>query len=119
MHEELALKLGIEPGDRITAIDDEPVQSWSDLLAVVQSRPGEAVEVSYTRNGADASVDLVLGEDGSGEDRRGVIGIELMAAALLGYGLPLFIVSFLVLGAFQVFYMDRLALTTGAVSVRP
>lgn len=40
--------------------------------------------------------------------------IELMAAALLGYGLPLFIVSFLVLGAFQVFYMDRLALTTGA-----
>jgi len=72
-----AERAGLAPGDRITAIDGDPVQSWSDLLAIVQSRPGEAVEVDYVRNGTEASVNLVLGEDGSGEDRRGVIGIEL------------------------------------------
>jgi regulator of sigma E protease len=72
-----AERAGLEPGDRITAIDDEPVQSWSDLLAIVQSRPGAAVSVDYIRNGTAASVDLVLGEDGAGDDRRGVIGIEL------------------------------------------
>ncbi|MEJ2274900.1 MAG: RIP metalloprotease RseP, partial [Woeseiaceae bacterium] len=72
-----AERAGLAPGDRITAIDDQPVQSWNDLLAIVQSRPGEAVEVDYVRDGATASVDLVLGEDGTGDDRRGVIGIEL------------------------------------------
>ncbi len=72
-----AEQAGLEPGDRITAIDDEPVQSWNDLLSVVQSRPGADVTVDYVRNGSEASVDLVLGEDGSGDERRGVIGIEL------------------------------------------
>ncbi|MEJ2275188.1 MAG: RIP metalloprotease RseP [Woeseiaceae bacterium] len=72
-----AERAGLAPGDRITAIDDEPVQSWNDLLAIVQSRPGEAVDVDYVRNGTAASVDLVLGEDGTGDDRRGVIGIDL------------------------------------------
>jgi regulator of sigma E protease len=68
---------GLIAGDRITGVAGEPVQSWSDLLEVVQARPGEAVTVEYVRNGYRASVDLVLGEDGTGDERRGKIGIEL------------------------------------------
>jgi regulator of sigma E protease len=68
---------GLIAGDRISGIDGEPVQSWNDLLEIVQARPGEAVTVEYVRDGYAASVDLVLGEDGTGDERRGKIGIEL------------------------------------------
>ena len=68
---------GLTAGDRITGVAGEPVQSWNDLLEIVQARPGEAVTVEYVRNGNAASVDLVLGEDGTGDQRRGKIGIEL------------------------------------------
>ena len=68
---------GLAAGDRITGIDGEPVQSWNDLLEIVQARPGEAVNVEYVRDGYAAAVDLVLGADGTGDERRGKIGIEL------------------------------------------
>ena len=74
---EAAERAGLAAGDRITAIAGEPVRSWNDLLTIVQSRPGEAVDVEYVRNGYTSSVALVLGDDGAGEERRGKIGIEL------------------------------------------
>ena len=72
-----AVGAGLEVGDRITTIDGEPVTSWSDLLAIVQSRPGKAVEVGYMRNGYPAALELTLGEEVEGEERRGLIGIGI------------------------------------------
>ena len=68
---------GLEVGDRITTIDGEPVTSWSDLLTIVQSRPGKAVEVAYVRNGYPDTLELTLGEEVDGEERRGLIGIGI------------------------------------------
>ncbi|MCH5377995.1 MAG: RIP metalloprotease RseP [Planctomycetes bacterium] len=68
---------GLREGDRITAIDGEPVTSWSDLLTVVQARPGKRVDVDYVRDGYAASLQLTLGEEGAGEERRGLIGIGI------------------------------------------
>jgi regulator of sigma E protease len=68
---------GLEAGDRITAIDGEPVNSWNDLLTIVQARPGKLVEVGYVRNGYADTLELTLGEEIEGEERRGLIGIGI------------------------------------------
>jgi regulator of sigma E protease len=68
---------GLSVGDRITAIDGETVTSWTDLLAIVKARPGKSVNVDYMRGGYAGSVELTLGEEGEGEERRGLIGIGI------------------------------------------
>jgi regulator of sigma E protease len=72
-----AERAGIRVGDRITAVDGESIRSWGDLLGVVRDRPGQPVEVEYVRNGYTATVNLTLDAEGSGEERRGLIGIGL------------------------------------------
>ncbi|MCG8369057.1 MAG: RIP metalloprotease RseP [Proteobacteria bacterium] len=68
---------GIRTGDRITAVDGEPTPTWNALLAAVRDRPGETVDVEYVRRGYASTVTLTLDEEGSGENRRGIIGIGL------------------------------------------
>lgn len=55
---------GLEVGDVITAIDGAPVDSSSSLVATIRSyRPGDEVEVTYERNGEEATTTLTLGSD--------------------------------------------------------
>jgi len=72
---------GIQAGDEITSVDGESVRFWTELLSVVRSRPGETVEVEYARNGYVSAVTLTLGDEGTGDDRRGLIGIGLADTA--------------------------------------
>ena len=68
---------GIRAGDEISSIDGESVRFWTELLTVVRSRPGETVDVGYVRDGNPASVSLTLGDEGTGDERHGLIGIGL------------------------------------------
>ena len=68
---------GLRVGDRITTVDGEATPTWSQLLAVVRTRPGQTVEVEYDRYGSPGSVSLTLGAEGEGEGRRGIIGIGI------------------------------------------
>ena len=72
---------GIRGGDEISSVDGESVRFWTELLTVVRSRPGETVEVEYVRDGYPASVSLTLGDEGTGDERHGLIGIGLADAA--------------------------------------
>ncbi|MFB0517319.1 MAG: RIP metalloprotease RseP [Candidatus Neomarinimicrobiota bacterium] len=42
---------GIQPGDRITAVNGIPVDSWDKLTNLIHSRPNETVEVIWERDG--------------------------------------------------------------------
>lgn len=54
---------GMEPGDIITAIDDEPVATTEDLLAALRGyAPGDQVAVTFLRNGAEQEVSVTLGD---------------------------------------------------------
>ena len=68
---------GLRVGDRITAVDGEATPTWSQLLSVVRTRPGQTVEVEYERYGSPGRVTLTLGAEGDGQERRGIIGIGL------------------------------------------
>jgi len=72
---------GIRAGDEITSINGESVRFWTELLTVVRARPGETVDVEYLRDGYSSSVTLTLGDEGTGDDRRGLIGIGLADTA--------------------------------------
>jgi regulator of sigma E protease len=65
---------GLQPGDRIVALDDEPVQNWSQWAAYVRARPGTPVQVELERDGSRLRVDLVPETVSTNEGEIGLIG---------------------------------------------
>jgi len=44
-------RAGIRPGDRVVALDGEPVRNWSQLVTMIESRPGVESELTLERDG--------------------------------------------------------------------
>jgi regulator of sigma E protease len=59
---------GIEPGDRILSVSGSPVESWWDLVREIESRPGQRVELTVSRDGREL---LRAVNVGSEEEARG------------------------------------------------
>jgi membrane-associated protease RseP (regulator of RpoE activity) len=55
-----AAALGLRHGDRIVAVDGQPVATYADLLTALRSRPGRTVEVSWLRDGQRQSGTLTV-----------------------------------------------------------
>lgn len=59
-----AEKAGLKEGDVITKVDGEPITSSSDLVLAVRSHnPGDKVQVTYLRDGKEATAEVTLGSD--------------------------------------------------------
>ena len=57
-----AADAGLQPGDVVTAIDDRPVTSSTELTAAVRSRqPGDEVSLTVQRNGQTETLEVTLG----------------------------------------------------------
>jgi len=67
---------GLLAGDRITAVDSEPVRTYADLVRIVSTRAGKAVSVDFVRDAAARSVDLVIGEQEVDGEVRGLLGVR-------------------------------------------
>lgn len=62
---------GLRKGDVITQIDGKPLDGFSDLsVAVGSKRPGDAVNVTYLRGGAEKTVRVVLKDQKGGTSTR-------------------------------------------------
>ncbi|MEC9484088.1 MAG: sigma E protease regulator RseP [Halomonas sp.] len=65
---EAAARAGLEPGDRIVAVDDQPVSDWLGFVAMVREKAGETLTLSVERNGELRKLSLTPGsrqtEDG-------------------------------------------------------
>ena len=65
-----AAKAGMEEGDTIVGVNGKPVQQWYDLLELLQSSPGQPLEIEVARAGRRLSlnvtsyVDSIRGPDG-------------------------------------------------------
>jgi regulator of sigma E protease len=68
-------RAGLMVGDRIVAIDGERTRTFNELVGVVATRPNQEVVVEYERDGYRAQVDLVLGEQVTDGETRGLLGI--------------------------------------------
>lgn len=62
---------GLRKGDIITKIDSTPITDFADLsLAIGSKRPGDAVNVTFLRNGAEKTVRVVLKDQKGGISAR-------------------------------------------------
>ena len=58
-------RVGIRTGDRLVAVDGEPIVGWStdQAVQVLRGRPGSSVEVTVQRPGVDEPIDFTLERD--------------------------------------------------------
>jgi S1-C subfamily serine protease len=58
-----AEEAGLEPGDVIVQVDDEPIRVLEDLTAILRDRsPGDVVELMVLRDDDEEVVEATLGE---------------------------------------------------------
>lgn len=69
-----AASAGLEPGDRILAMDGMPVADWEDWVQQVRARPNEAVDIEISRGGETRRVTLRIGSRQQDGIRIGYVG---------------------------------------------
>jgi regulator of sigma E protease len=70
-----AARAGLQPGDRITALDDVPVRDFRDMSRYVADKPGKSVVVHYTRAGQPHMAQLVIASSEEDGHKVGRIGL--------------------------------------------
>ena len=68
-----AEKSGLQPGDRIVALDDEPIESWKKLDMAVIPKGGRSVRLTIDRAGKPVEQNVVLSSLGKYEE--GSLGV--------------------------------------------
>jgi regulator of sigma E protease len=54
-----AEQAGLREGDRVVAVDGEPIALWQDLVAALETRPGEAVGMTVERDRRRVEVTVI------------------------------------------------------------
>lgn len=67
---------GLQPGDRVVAIDGVSVATWEDLVREVEPRPRETLTVGYVRDGRESTVEVTLGVQERGDEEVGLLGVR-------------------------------------------
>lgn len=74
-----AAAAGVQPGDVVVRIDDEPVTQWGDIPRLVSARQERPVRVTLLRDGAERTLTITpaqhVAHDAGGRSRRGMLGI--------------------------------------------
>ncbi|KAF0283339.1 sigma E protease regulator RseP [Spiribacter roseus] len=70
-----AARAGLQPGDRIRALDGEPMDTWRALVMAIRDRPEQTVSLAIERQGDTLTRTFTLDSRGSGGDRTGVLGV--------------------------------------------
>ncbi|HEX8859997.1 MAG TPA: M50 family metallopeptidase [Actinomycetes bacterium] len=78
-----AAAAGLRAGDRIVAIDGQPISTFDQLRSVLSDKAGQRVSIIYNRDGRDITTTLVpaVEKDSSGQT-RGFLGISPAGAVV-------------------------------------
>ncbi len=77
-----AAKAGLKAGDRLTAINGEPISDFRDIVSQVSGHPGETLTFEYVRDGATHTVRIPVASDKDGDKLVGRIQAGPMARKL-------------------------------------
>jgi len=69
-----AERAGLQPGDRVIAIDGEPIEEWSELVERVQAHPGVPMTMVVERRGERVELEVTPEMVNAGEREIGRIG---------------------------------------------
>lgn len=73
MSDGAASQAGLKEGDRILSIDGEPVDSWDNFVAKVQTADGKVLKFAYLRDGEEKTASVVPRYDE--QSKRAMIGV--------------------------------------------
>lgn len=78
-----AAKAGLKQGDRIVAVNEQPVAEWSDILRIIQALPAQAIRLKIERG--NQKLDFVVTSLSKTENGKsiGVIGVRPQESATL------------------------------------
>jgi regulator of sigma E protease len=82
-----AERAGLREGDQILEVDGQPISDFEDLVAQVQPRPGERLELSVERDGDVVPVAVEVESQREGERLVGRIGLQPAPPADLPEGM--------------------------------
>jgi len=51
-----AARAGLEAGDKVTRVDDQPVKTWEELVLAIRARPEQALTLTVLRDGAKLAI---------------------------------------------------------------
>ncbi len=77
-------RAGIKPGDKIIAIDGEPVKNWKEFTVKIGMKAGKTVVLDILRDGKKISLTVKIPEDIS----KGHLGISPVIPAKVGSIIP-------------------------------
>jgi regulator of sigma E protease len=69
-----AERAGLRAGDRVTRVDGEPIESWTQWVAALQNRPGETLELTVIRDDRELVLTATLDTITEGGQTYGRIG---------------------------------------------
>ncbi|WNW11340.1 sigma E protease regulator RseP [Pseudomonas sp. DTU_2021_1001937_2_SI_NGA_ILE_001] len=70
---------GLKTGDRLLALDGQPVSEWQQVVDWVRERPDAKVELRVERDGVQLDVPLTLAVRGEGKSATGYLGAGVKA----------------------------------------
>ncbi|MBS3916329.1 MAG: RIP metalloprotease RseP [Sulfuritalea sp.] len=66
---------GLREGDRILAVEDEPITNWAQVVTIIRDAPGRPIRLDIDRHGNSFSLSLIPAEADERGKRVGRIGI--------------------------------------------
>ncbi|OGC41958.1 RIP metalloprotease RseP [candidate division WOR-3 bacterium RBG_13_43_14] len=83
---------GMKRGDTILKINDLSINEWEQMVDIIRSSPGTALNFTWSRNGNEFQTEIVPRDDPASKDTVGEIGV-MMALAKQKIPLPQAIIS--------------------------
>ncbi len=71
-----AARAGLQKGDRIIAIDGEPVDDFRGIVAHVNPHPGATLAIRYVRGGSENTAQVTVASEKSGDKVTGLIRVR-------------------------------------------
>ena len=71
---------GLRLGDRLLALNEQPLVDWQDLVDRVRALPGQSVSLSLERDGQRLDVPVTLASRGEGDALSGYLGAGVASA---------------------------------------
>lgn len=86
-----AEQAGLKPGDQVVSIDGEAVSAWTDIQAVIQQHPGQALTLTVERSGEAHELTVTPTTETTADGQTyGLIGVtaplDTNLAAKIAYG---------------------------------
>lgn len=70
-----AVQIGLQPGDRITSVAQQPVNDWEQMKEQISSHPGESITIEWEREGQRLQGQITPVAHTEGDKSVGQIGI--------------------------------------------